>query len=157
VRFAMTTASISSPMKSQSAVVAAARSSRANRLRSGRTSCVYRRNQRRVFALSIVLTRDEIYAAFYDDDMSVASSTLIRTRQSTRMRAALATLDLFESANVLEENRRKSSLLRAALSRFRIIRTSGTCANAARSSRSMRSSKTLIKHAHSRGVSSKRP
>ena len=33
-----------------------------------------------------------------------------------RCRAALATLDLFESANVLEENHRKSSVLRAALS-----------------------------------------
>jgi adenosylmethionine---8-amino-7-oxononanoate aminotransferase len=67
--------------------------------------------------LSIVLTRDEIYAAFYDDDMTRGFlHSHSYTGNPLACRAALATLDLFESANVLEENRRKSSVLRAALS-----------------------------------------
>ena len=67
--------------------------------------------------LSIALTRDEIYAAFYDDDMTRGFlHSHSYTGNPLACRAALATLDLFESANVLEENRRKSSVLRAALS-----------------------------------------
>jgi adenosylmethionine---8-amino-7-oxononanoate aminotransferase len=66
--------------------------------------------------LSIVMTRDEIYAAFYDDDMTRGFlHSHSYTGNPLACRAALATLDLFESANVLEENRRKSSVLRAAL------------------------------------------
>jgi adenosylmethionine-8-amino-7-oxononanoate aminotransferase len=66
--------------------------------------------------LSIVLTRDEIYAAFYDDDMTRGFlHSHSYTGNPLACRAALATLDLFNSANVLEENRRKSSLLRVAL------------------------------------------
>jgi adenosylmethionine-8-amino-7-oxononanoate aminotransferase len=69
--------------------------------------------------LSIVLTRDEIYAAFYDDDMTRGFlHSHSYTGNPLACRAALATLDLFDSANVLEENRRKSSVLRAALSPF---------------------------------------
>jgi adenosylmethionine-8-amino-7-oxononanoate aminotransferase len=67
--------------------------------------------------LSIVLTRDEIYAAFYDDDMTRGFlHSHSYTGNPLACRAALATLDLFDSANVLEENRRKSSLLRTAMS-----------------------------------------
>jgi adenosylmethionine-8-amino-7-oxononanoate aminotransferase len=67
--------------------------------------------------LSIVLTRDEIYAAFYDDDMTRGFlHSHSYTGNPLACRAALATLELFESTNVLEENRRKSSVLRAALS-----------------------------------------
>jgi len=70
--------------------------------------------------LSIVLTRDEIYAAFYDDDMTRGFlHSHSYTGNPLACRAALATLELFDSANVLEENRRKSSVLRAALSPLR--------------------------------------
>ncbi|KMQ80270.1 Adenosylmethionine-8-amino-7-oxononanoate aminotransferase [Candidatus Burkholderia pumila] len=66
--------------------------------------------------LSIVLTRDEIYAAFYDDDVTRGFlHSHSYTGNPLACRAALATLDLFNSANVLEENRRKSSLLQEAL------------------------------------------
>ncbi|MGA7815482.1 adenosylmethionine--8-amino-7-oxononanoate transaminase [Caballeronia sp.] len=67
--------------------------------------------------LSIVMTRDEIYAAFYDDDMTRGFlHSHSYTGNPLACRAALATLDLFDSANVLEGNRRKSALLRDALS-----------------------------------------
>ncbi|WP_438396870.1 adenosylmethionine--8-amino-7-oxononanoate transaminase [Caballeronia sp. DA-9] len=67
--------------------------------------------------LSIVLTRDEIYAAFYDNDMTRGFlHSHSYTGNPLACRAAVATLDLFDTANVLEENHRKSSALRAALS-----------------------------------------
>ena len=59
--------------------------------------------------LSCVLTRDDIYAAFYDDD--VARGFLHShsyTGSALACRAALATLDIFESDNVIEANREKS-------------------------------------------------
>jgi adenosylmethionine---8-amino-7-oxononanoate aminotransferase len=66
--------------------------------------------------LSIVLTRDDIYAAFYDDDLTRGFlHSHSYTGNPLACRAALATLDLFESANVLAENQRKSVILRAAL------------------------------------------
>jgi adenosylmethionine-8-amino-7-oxononanoate aminotransferase len=66
--------------------------------------------------LSIVLTRDEIYAAFYDDDLTRGFlHSHSYTGNPLACRAALATLDLFDSADVLDENRRKSSLMSAAL------------------------------------------
>jgi adenosylmethionine---8-amino-7-oxononanoate aminotransferase len=66
--------------------------------------------------LSIVLTRDDIYAAFYDDDLTRGFlHSHSYTGNPLACRAALATLDLFESANVLAENQRKSAILRAAL------------------------------------------
>ncbi|SAL20203.1 adenosylmethionine--8-amino-7-oxononanoate transaminase [Caballeronia telluris] len=66
--------------------------------------------------LSIVLTRDEIYAAFYDDDLTRGFlHSHSYTGNPLACRAALATLDLFESADVLNENRRKSSSMSAAL------------------------------------------
>lgn len=67
--------------------------------------------------LSIVLTRDEIYAAFYDDDMTRGFlHSHSYTGNPLACRAALATLDLFDTANVIEVNHRKSAFLRAALS-----------------------------------------
>jgi adenosylmethionine---8-amino-7-oxononanoate aminotransferase len=83
--------------------------------------------------LSIVLTRDEIYAAFYDED--VARGFLHShsyTGNPLACRAALATLDLFDSANVLAENRRKTALLNEALqplqthARVKNLRNQGT-------------------------------
>jgi adenosylmethionine---8-amino-7-oxononanoate aminotransferase len=65
--------------------------------------------------LSIVLTRNAIYAAFYDDVTRGFLHSHSYTGNPLACRAALATLDLFESANVLAENRRKSALLREAL------------------------------------------
>jgi adenosylmethionine---8-amino-7-oxononanoate aminotransferase len=66
--------------------------------------------------LSIVLTRDDIYAAFYDDDLTRGFlHSHSYTGNPLACRAALATLDLFESANVLAENQRKSAILRTAL------------------------------------------
>lgn len=66
--------------------------------------------------LSIVLTRDEIYAAFYDDDLTRGFlHSHSYTGNPLACRAALATLDLFKSADVFNENRRKSSLLGRAL------------------------------------------
>jgi adenosylmethionine---8-amino-7-oxononanoate aminotransferase len=66
--------------------------------------------------LSIVLTRDDIYAAFYDDDIARGFlHSHSYTGNPLACRAALATLDLFDSADVLAQNRRKSTILRAAL------------------------------------------
>jgi adenosylmethionine-8-amino-7-oxononanoate aminotransferase len=66
--------------------------------------------------LSIVLTRDEIYAAFYDDDMTRGFlHSHSYTGNPLACRAALATLDLFETADVFNENRRKSLILSAGL------------------------------------------
>ena len=56
--------------------------------------------------LSVVLTRDSIYGAFYDDD--VARGFLHShsyTGNALACRAALATLDIFESDSVIDSNR----------------------------------------------------
>ena len=94
--------------------------------------------------LSIVLTRDDIYAAFYDDDITRGFlHSHSYTGNPLACRAALATLDLFDSANVLAENRRKSALLRRSVAAAsRTMSACATCASAARSSRSMSISTT---------------
>ncbi|WP_240766783.1 adenosylmethionine--8-amino-7-oxononanoate transaminase [Paraburkholderia flava] len=66
--------------------------------------------------LSIVLSRDDIYAAFYDDDTARGFlHSHSYTGNPLACRAALATLDLFASDDVLASNKRRSSTLRAAL------------------------------------------
>ncbi|MEQ5840738.1 adenosylmethionine--8-amino-7-oxononanoate transaminase [Paraburkholderia acidicola] len=66
--------------------------------------------------LSIVLSREEIYAAFYDDDTARGFlHSHSYTGNPLACRAALATLDLFASDDVLAANARKSATLRAAL------------------------------------------
>jgi adenosylmethionine-8-amino-7-oxononanoate aminotransferase len=66
--------------------------------------------------LSIVLSRDEIFAAFYDDDTARGFlHSHSYTGNPLACRAALATLDLFASDNVLAVNAQKSATLRAAL------------------------------------------
>jgi adenosylmethionine-8-amino-7-oxononanoate aminotransferase len=66
--------------------------------------------------LSIVLSRDEIFAAFYDDDTTRGFlHSHSYTGNPLACRAALATLDLFASDDVLDVNARKSATLRAAL------------------------------------------
>ena len=66
--------------------------------------------------LSIVLSRDEIFEAFYDDDTTRGFlHSHSYTGNPLACRAALATLDLFENDNVLATNAKKSAMLRAAL------------------------------------------
>ncbi|MCG5073094.1 adenosylmethionine--8-amino-7-oxononanoate transaminase [Paraburkholderia tagetis] len=65
--------------------------------------------------LSIVLSRDEIYAAFYDDDTARGFlHSHSYTGNPLACRAALATLDLFVRDNVLAANAQKSQQLREA-------------------------------------------
>jgi adenosylmethionine---8-amino-7-oxononanoate aminotransferase len=62
--------------------------------------------------LSVVLTKDEIYQAFYDD--KVAKGFLHShsyTGNPLACSAALATLAIFESDNILEKNKQKSEYL----------------------------------------------
>jgi adenosylmethionine---8-amino-7-oxononanoate aminotransferase len=66
--------------------------------------------------LSIVLSRDEIFEAFYDDDTTRGFlHSHSYTGNPLACRAALATLDLFASDNVLEANAKKAATLRDAL------------------------------------------
>jgi adenosylmethionine-8-amino-7-oxononanoate aminotransferase len=65
--------------------------------------------------LSVVMTREAIYQAFYDDD--VARGFLHShsyTGNPLACRAALATLDIFEEDGVIEANRATSARLTAA-------------------------------------------
>ncbi|MFA6969928.1 MAG: adenosylmethionine--8-amino-7-oxononanoate transaminase [Gallionella sp.] len=62
--------------------------------------------------LSIVMTRDEIYHAFYTDQISRGFlHSHSYTGNPLACRAALATLDIFSQDNVLDTNRKKSSYL----------------------------------------------
>jgi len=64
--------------------------------------------------LSVVLTRDAIYAAFYDDALTRGFlHSHSYTGNALACRAALATLDIFESDNVLETNRLKAAHMNA--------------------------------------------
>ena len=64
--------------------------------------------------LSVVLTRDAIYEAFYDDSMARGFlHSHSYTGNPLACRAALATLDIFEQDDVIAVNRRKSALLTA--------------------------------------------
>ncbi|KKJ02737.1 aminotransferase class III-fold pyridoxal phosphate-dependent enzyme, partial [Burkholderia gladioli] len=66
--------------------------------------------------LSLVLSRDAIYQAFYDDDTARGFlHSHSYTGNPLACRAALATLDLFDSDDVLAANARKSARLREAL------------------------------------------
>ena len=65
--------------------------------------------------LSAVLTRDEIYAAFYDDEISRGFlHSHSYTGNALACRAALATLDIFEHERVIEANQTKAAALQAA-------------------------------------------
>ncbi|MHB1239247.1 MAG: adenosylmethionine--8-amino-7-oxononanoate transaminase [Gammaproteobacteria bacterium] len=63
--------------------------------------------------LSVVLTTDEIYQAFYDDydQLRAFLHSHSYTGNPLGCRAALATLDLFEQEPVLEGNRRRAALM----------------------------------------------
>jgi adenosylmethionine-8-amino-7-oxononanoate aminotransferase len=65
--------------------------------------------------LSVVLTRDDIYQAFYDDDLARGFlHSHSYTGNPLACRAALATLDLFDTEGVIESNRSRSARLTAA-------------------------------------------
>jgi adenosylmethionine-8-amino-7-oxononanoate aminotransferase len=65
--------------------------------------------------LSVVLTRDAIYEAFYDEDVTRGFlHSHSYTGNPLACRAALATLDLFEEERVIESNRARSARITAA-------------------------------------------
>jgi adenosylmethionine-8-amino-7-oxononanoate aminotransferase len=63
--------------------------------------------------LSVVLTRDDVYESFYDDyrNLSAFLHSHSYTGNPLGCRAALATLELFDSGNVIENNRRLAESL----------------------------------------------
>ncbi len=82
--------------------------------------------------LSVVLTRDAIYQAFYDDAMTRGFlHSHSYTGNALACRAALATLDIFEQDHVIETNRAKAQRMTAATRglathpRVRDFRTTG--------------------------------
>ena len=71
--------------------------------------------------LSCVLTRDVIYDAFYHDDITRAFlHSHSYTGSALACRAALATLDIFESDNVIENNRLKAQRFSAHAEAIRL-------------------------------------
>ena len=72
--------------------------------------------------LSVVMTTDRIYQAFYDDKSHAAFlHSHTHAGNALACRAALATLDIFEQDKVIEANRIKASYLNHARSRSRPI------------------------------------
>jgi adenosylmethionine---8-amino-7-oxononanoate aminotransferase len=66
--------------------------------------------------LSVVLTRDSIYEAFYDDALTRGFlHSHSYTGNALACRAALATLDIFEADDVIETNSKKAEAINAAL------------------------------------------
>ena len=66
--------------------------------------------------LSVVLTKDEIYQAFYDDRTAKGFlHSHSYTGNPLACSAALATLAIFESDHVLENNREKSALIQSKI------------------------------------------
>jgi adenosylmethionine---8-amino-7-oxononanoate aminotransferase len=69
--------------------------------------------------LSVTLTLDEIYQAFYDDDVTRGFlHSHSYTGNALACSAALATLDIFEQSHVLEQNRVKATLVNERLQDF---------------------------------------
>ncbi len=65
--------------------------------------------------LSVVMTREAVYQAFYDDDTARGFlHSHSYTGNTLACRAALATLDIFEAERVIEANREKSARISAA-------------------------------------------
>ena len=73
--------------------------------------------------LSVVLTTDEVYSAFYCDysEHKAFLHSHSYTGNPLACSAALATLDIFESEDILGENRKKSLHIAAKLNRFRAL------------------------------------
>ena len=62
--------------------------------------------------LSVVLTSDEIYQAFYDDELTRGFlHSHSYTGNALACRAALATLDIFDADDVIETNRDKAAIM----------------------------------------------
>ena len=70
--------------------------------------------------LSVVMTNDEVYSAFYCDynEYKAFLHSHSYTGNPLACSAALATLDLFEENDVLKENEKKSQYIRKKLERF---------------------------------------
>lgn len=69
--------------------------------------------------LSLVLTRDDVYQAFYDEKLARGFlHSHSYTGNPLACRAALATLDLFEREQVLQRNRRRAQWLADAFAPF---------------------------------------
>lgn len=67
--------------------------------------------------LSVVMTTDAVYEAFYDDDVTRAFlHSHTHAGNALACRAALATLDIFEQDKIIEANRVKASYLNEAAS-----------------------------------------
>ena len=65
--------------------------------------------------LSVVMTTDTIYQAFYDDNITRAFlHSHTHAGNALACRAALATLDIFEQDEVIRANRLKASYLNQA-------------------------------------------
>jgi adenosylmethionine-8-amino-7-oxononanoate aminotransferase len=70
--------------------------------------------------LSVVLTTEDVYAAFYDDAVTRGFlHSHSYTGNALACRAALATLDIFAQDAVLESNRHKATLMNVALEELR--------------------------------------
>ncbi len=71
--------------------------------------------------LSVVLTTEPVYQAFYDDfeKLTAFLHSHSYTGNPLACRAALATLDIFESDNVIEANRALAEKMRSVTERFR--------------------------------------
>jgi len=66
--------------------------------------------------LSVVMTRDAVYQAFYDDDTARGFlHSHSYTGNTLACRAALATLEIFDAERVIEANREKSARISAAV------------------------------------------
>ncbi|MDY0194895.1 MAG: adenosylmethionine--8-amino-7-oxononanoate transaminase [Sulfurovaceae bacterium] len=74
-------------------------------------------------ALSVVMTTDEIYNAFYCDynEHKAFLHSHSYTGNPLACSAALATLELFEQSNILEQNREKSLYIDAKLEKFKLL------------------------------------
>jgi adenosylmethionine-8-amino-7-oxononanoate aminotransferase len=82
--------------------------------------------------LSVVMTRDDVYGAFYDDALTRAFlHSHSYTGNALACRAALATLEIFDHDNVIEANREKAATMNelaqplAHHSRIRDFRNAG--------------------------------
>jgi adenosylmethionine---8-amino-7-oxononanoate aminotransferase len=67
--------------------------------------------------LSVVLTHDRVYEAFYDDYTKLTAflHSHSYTGSALGCRAALATLDIFQEDNVIENNRELAARMRSAV------------------------------------------
>lgn len=74
--------------------------------------------------LSVVLTTDEIYEAFYDDygKFKAFLHSHSYTGNPLACSAANATLDIFENENILEKNREKIAYIAQKLERFKTLK-----------------------------------